>query len=116
MSKDDYAAFVDAMPATNTSSNRKEHEMPKVKCYYEILVLSDVVEEIIDYLENDGYTVEKSVPANSEWVSKLAGPGIGFLSTMQSEPIFYDIVYSGYVDFGRVLELTKCYIEEKPIL
>lgn len=86
--------------------------MAKVKIYSEILVPTELVEETMEYLENEGYEVEKSVPANSEWVSRLAGPGIGFLSSMLSEPIFYDIVYSEHADSKIAFDLVKHAIDK----
>ena len=65
-----------------------------MKAYKEILVPTDILDETKEFIEEQGYTIEKISPANSEWISKLAGPGIGFVSSMHSEPLYFDVVYS----------------------
>ena len=78
-----------------------------MKVYKEILVPTDILDEAKEFLEEQGYVIEKISPANSEWISNLAGPGIGFVSSMHSEPLYFDVVYSIEISKKKALEIMQ---------
>lgn len=75
-----------------------------MKVYYEIIVQADIVDEICEYLIEEGCEIEYRYPAQRESIVRSLGVGIAYLSEHSCPFMYYDLVYSCEVDKQETLD------------